>query len=73
MKYSEKKKKKKNHSVSTPLVKPKVIGVKNVKICPQKKKAYLMPPSKHGYFHPILILLLRMVEVTQQHDDTSVH
>ena len=29
---------------------------KNVKTCLQNKKSYLMPPSRHVHFHPILIL-----------------
>ena len=29
---------------------------KNVKTCLQHKKSYLMPPSRHDHFHPVLIL-----------------
>ena len=46
---------------------------KNVKICLQQKKAYLMPPLKHGYFHSILILPLNIVRLLQQHANTTVH
>ena len=46
---------------------------KNVKICLQKKNVHLMPPSKHAYFHPILILPLNIVELLQQHANTTVH
>ena len=46
---------------------------KNIKICLQNKKLYLMPPSKHGHFHPILILPVKMVELPQQHASTNVH
>ena len=40
---------------------------KNVKTYLQNKKAYLMPPSRHDHFHPILILPFKMVELPQQH------
>ena len=46
---------------------------KNVKTYLQSKKSYLMPPSSDGYFHPILILLVKMVELPQQHENTTVH
>ena len=46
---------------------------KNVKTCLQNKKLYLMPPSRHGHFHPILILPVKMVELPQQHANTTVH
>ena len=36
---------------------------KNVKTCLQNKKLYLMPPSRHGHFHLILILPVKMVEL----------
>ena len=40
---------------------------KNVKICLQKKKSYLMPPLRHAHFHPILILPMsvKMVKLPQ--------
>ena len=44
---------------------------KNV-TCLQNKKAHLMPTSRHGPFHPILILPLKMVELPQQHANTTV-
>ena len=37
---------------------------KNVKTGLQNKKSYLMPPSRHGHFHPILILPVKMIELT---------
>ena len=46
---------------------------KNVKTCLQNKKAYLMPPSRRGHFHLILILPVRMVELPQQHANTTAH
>ena len=46
---------------------------KNVKTCLQNKKSYLMPPSRHGHFHPILILPVKIVELPQQHANTTVH
>ena len=46
---------------------------KNVKTCLQKKKFYLMSLSKHGHFHPILILHLKIVKLPQQHASTTVH
>ena len=46
---------------------------KNVKTCLQNKKAYLMLPSRHGYFYTILILLIKMVDLPQQHANTTVH
>ena len=46
---------------------------KNVKTCLQKKKAYLIPPSRHGHFHQTLILPVKMVELPQQHTNTTVH
>ena len=46
---------------------------KNVKACLQNKKLYLMPPSRHGHFHPILILSVKMVELPQQHANPFVH
>ena len=36
------------------------------------EKVYLMPPSKHGHLHQILILPLKMVRLLQQHENTSV-
>ena len=46
---------------------------KNVKACLQNKKAYLMPPPWHGHFQPILVLPLKMVELSQQHANTTGH
>ena len=46
---------------------------KNVKTCLQNKKLYLMPPSRHGHFHLILIIPIKMVELSQQHAYTTVH
>ena len=45
---------------------------KIIKTCLQNKKAYL-PPSRHGHFHLILILPLKMVELLHQHANTTVH
>ena len=42
------------------------------KTCLQKKKGYLRPPSRHGHFHSILILLEKMVELPQQHANPLV-
>ena len=51
------------------------IGVfeKMPKTCLQIKKSYLMPPSRHDHFHPILILPVKIVELPQQHANTTVH
>ena len=46
---------------------------KNVKTCLQKKKFYLMSHSRHGHFHPILILHLKIVKLPQQHASNTVH
>ena len=46
---------------------------KNVETCLQNKKTYLIPPSRHGHFHLILILAVRMIELPQQHANTTVH
>ena len=46
---------------------------KNVKTCLQNKKSYLMLPSRHGHFQPILILPVKMAELPQQHANTTVH
>ena len=46
---------------------------KIIKTCLQNKKAYLMPPSRNGQFHPILVLPLKMVELPHQHANTTVH
>ena len=46
---------------------------KNAKTCLQNKKLHLTPPSRHGHFHPILILPLKTIELTQQHAITTVH
>lgn len=52
----------------------KVIGIfkKNVKSCLQNKKLCLMPPLRHAHFHLILFLLVKMVELPQQHANTTV-
>ena len=39
----------------------------NVKACLQNKKVYLIPPSRHGHFHTILILPVKIIELPQQH------
>ena len=36
---------------------------RNIKASLQNKKLYMMPPSRHGHFHPILILFVKMVEL----------
>ena len=46
---------------------------KNAKTRQQNKKAYLMPPSRHGHFHLILILHLKMVDLQQKHENTAIH
>ena len=46
---------------------------KNVKTYLQNKKSYLMLPSRHGHFYPILILPVNMVELPQQHANITVH
>ena len=46
---------------------------KNVKTCLQNKKSYLMPPSRHGHFHLILILPVKMVELPQQNANITVY
>ena len=46
---------------------------KIVKTCLQNKKLYLIPTSRHGHFHPILILSIKMVELPQQHASTTTH
>ena len=46
---------------------------KNVKMCLQNKKSYLMSPSRHDHFHPILFLSVKMVNLLQQHENTTVH
>ena len=46
---------------------------KNVKACLQNKKLYLVPPSRHDHYHQILILPENMVELPQQHANTTVH
>ena len=47
--------------------------MENVKTCLQNTKLYLMPPSRHGHFHPILILPVKMVKLLQQHAKITVH
>ena len=46
---------------------------KNVKKCLQNKKSYLMLPSRHGPFHAIVILPVKIVEIPKQHANTTVH
>ena len=46
---------------------------KNVKGYLQNKKLDRIPPSRHDHFHLILILLVKMVELPQQHANTTVH
>ena len=38
----------------------------------KNKKLHLMPFSRHGHFHPILILLEKIVKLTRQHASTTV-
>ena len=40
---------------------------KNIKTCLKNKKVSLRLPLKHGHFHLILILPVKMVELLQQH------
>ena len=47
--------------------------MENVKTCLQNTKLYLMPLSRHGHFHPILILPVKMVKLLQQHAKITVH
>ena len=56
-------------------MKQKIIGVyeKNVKICLQNKKSHLIPPSRHGHLHLILILPVKRVELPQYHTNTTAH
>ena len=44
---------------------------KIVKTSLQNMKSYLMTPSRHGHFHPILILHVKIVKLLQQHANTS--
>ena len=44
---------------------------KNLKACPQNKISYLMLPSRHGHLYPILILHVKMIELPQQHANTT--
>ena len=46
---------------------------KIIKTCIQNKKAYLMPPSRHGHFHAISIFPSKIVELLHQHANTPVH
>ena len=39
----------------------------------QNKTLYLMPPSRHDHFHPILILPVKTIKLRQQHAITIVH
>ena len=54
------------------LVKQKVIGIfeKKFKTCLQNKGVSLGSPSRHGHFHPFLILHVKMVNLPQQHVNT---
>ena len=45
---------------------------KNVKAYLPNKKLYLIPSSRNGHFYPILILPVKMVELPQQHANTTV-
>ena len=45
---------------------------KNLKACLQSKKSYLMPPSRHRHFHPILILPVKMVKLLEPDANTTV-
>ena len=54
-------------------MKQKLALSKNVKICLQNTKSYLILPSRHCHFHLILILLVKMVKLPQQHANTTVH
>ena len=38
---------------------------KNVKICLENKKMYPIPLSRHGHFHAILNLPVKMTELLQ--------
>ena len=44
---------------------------KYVKTYLQNKKAYLVPHLRHEHFHLILILPVKMVELPQQHANTT--
>ena len=46
---------------------------KNVKTCLQNMKSYLISLSRHGYFHPILNLHVKIVKLPQQNTSTTVH
>ena len=46
---------------------------KHAKTCLQNKKTYLMPSSRHVHFHWILILHAKMVELLQQHANTTAN
>ena len=61
-----------NFCNKTMLVKQKVIIIfkKNVKAYLQNKKKYLMLPSSHGHFNPMLILPVKMTDLPQQHVNT---
>ena len=45
---------------------------KNVKTCLQNKKSYLVPLSRHSHFHLIIILPVKMIELMQQHANSTV-
>ena len=44
---------------------------KYVKTCLQNKKLYLMSPLRHGHFHLVLILPVKMVQLSQQYANTT--
>ena len=46
---------------------------KNIKTCLQNKKSYLVLLSRHGHFHAISILQVKIVKLPQQHASTTVH
>ena len=46
---------------------------KNMQTCLQNEKLYLTMPSRHGNFHLILILPVKMVNLPQQHANATAH
>ena len=57
------------------LVSETEIGIFKImkKTCLQIKKLYLMSPSRYDHFHLILILPVKIVELLQQHANTTIH